>query len=62
MKPLPPPDDALTHPDAVEVLRGCRDFCEDPGSLLENLEKPYPGLTGSVGLRFSDGGGQGSKD
>jgi hypothetical protein len=22
MKPLPPPDDAIDHPDAVEVLRG----------------------------------------
>jgi hypothetical protein len=94
MKPLPPPDDAITHADAVEVLRGwvvdgdlqvslafeafgertelwgqllaevtvhladamsgegygerAGTFAKIRDSLLENLENPCPGLTGTV--------------
>ena len=94
MKPLPPPDDAIDHDQAVEVLRGwivdgdlqvslgfaafgnhpeiwgqllaetavhVADAMSAEGygdrnaifeklqaSLLENLERPYPGLRGTV--------------
>ena len=36
VKPLPPPDDAVDHPEAVEVLRGWV------------VGGPYPGLHGTV--------------
>jgi Domain of unknown function (DUF5076) len=94
MKPLPPPDDVMTHADAVEVLRGwvvdgdlqvslafeafgdrtelwgqllaevavhladalsgegygerAGIFAKIRDSLLENLDSPHPGLTGTT--------------
>jgi len=94
MKSLPPPDDAISQPDATEVLRGwvvngdlqvsvafaafgrkpelwgqllaevashvadamsaeglgerSAIFASIQGSLLDNLGKPFPGLTGTV--------------